>query len=218
MRSEKSYFRYRIEFSKTSALRFTSHLDTLRAWERTFRRAELPLVYTQGFNPRPRINLSAALPLGYTSECELIDIWLMEENQSNVLLERIRAVLPPGLDVREVAQIDEQAPKLQQIIQAAEYYVLLDPFPSEENLKKQITQLLESTKILRERRGKTYDLRPRIEALEVRSCNGIPSLRMRLATKEGFVGRPEEVLLALGLDPTLARIHRSSLFLQNPYN
>jgi radical SAM-linked protein len=68
--------RLRITFAKTEAMRFTGHLDLHRTWERCFRRARLPLAYTQGFNPHPRLNLAAALPLGFTSQGEMIDAWL----------------------------------------------------------------------------------------------------------------------------------------------
>ena len=60
-------------------MRFTGHLDLHRAWERTFRRAGLPLAYSQGFNPHPRLNLASALPLGFTSEGEVIDVWLEQD-------------------------------------------------------------------------------------------------------------------------------------------
>jgi radical SAM-linked protein len=72
----KRSMRIQITFSKTGAMRFTGHLDLHRAWERTFRRAALPLAYSQGYNPRPKMNLASALPLGFTSECEVIDVRL----------------------------------------------------------------------------------------------------------------------------------------------
>ena len=59
--------RIRVTFAKTEPMRFTSHLDLFRAWERTFRRAGLPILFSQGYNPRPRMQLAAALPLGFTS-------------------------------------------------------------------------------------------------------------------------------------------------------
>ena len=71
--------RLRLTFAKTEAMRFTGHLDLHHTWERTFRRAGLPLAYSQGFNPHPRLNLASALPLGFTSECEVIDVWLEQE-------------------------------------------------------------------------------------------------------------------------------------------
>ena len=65
--------RLRIVFAKTEAMRYTSHLDLHRTWERTIRRANLPLAYSQGYNPHPRINLASALPLGFTSDCEVVE-------------------------------------------------------------------------------------------------------------------------------------------------
>ncbi|MDP3186130.1 MAG: TIGR03936 family radical SAM-associated protein, partial [Anaerolineales bacterium] len=63
----------RITFSKTGALRYTGHLDLQRIWERTARRAGLPLVYSQGFHPQPKIQIAAALPLGFSGRAELVD-------------------------------------------------------------------------------------------------------------------------------------------------
>src|SRR3972149_7725894 len=71
--------RYRITFAITHAMRYVGHLDLLRAWERTLRRAELPLAYTQGFHPHPRIQIAAALPLGCTAAAELMDLWLEDD-------------------------------------------------------------------------------------------------------------------------------------------
>ena len=64
-------YRYRMVFSKMQPLRYIGHLDLMRAWEHTFRRANVPIAYTQGYHPHPRVNLGAALPLGFTSECEI---------------------------------------------------------------------------------------------------------------------------------------------------
>ncbi len=68
--------RVRILFAKTDAMRFIGNLDLHKAWERSCRRAGLPLAYSQGYNPQPKLNLASALPLGFTSQAELIDIWL----------------------------------------------------------------------------------------------------------------------------------------------
>ena len=71
--------RLRITFHKTAAMRYTGHLDLHKTWERTIRRARLPLAYSQGYHPQPRLNVASALPLGFTSECELLDLWLADE-------------------------------------------------------------------------------------------------------------------------------------------
>jgi hypothetical protein len=86
--------RYRITFSKTEAMRFTGHLDLHRTWERTFRRAGLPLAYSEGFNPHPKINIGAALPLGCLSRGDLIDAWLERERAD------VAHLLPPPPGIR----------------------------------------------------------------------------------------------------------------------
>ncbi len=68
--------RLRVTFSKGGPLVYTSHLDLARAWERALRRAGVGLVYSGGFNPRPKLQLAAALPLGHTAEAEWLDVWL----------------------------------------------------------------------------------------------------------------------------------------------
>ena len=70
--------RLRITFSKSGALRYTGHLDLQTTWERTLRRAGLPLAYTHGFHPGPRIQIASALPLGFIGRAEIVDIWLDE--------------------------------------------------------------------------------------------------------------------------------------------
>lgn len=208
--------RYRITFSKTSDMRFTSHLDTHHAWERTLRRAQVPLVYSQGFNPRPRISLGTALPLGCTSECELVDIWLEEECSPEDLLQDLRRVAPLGLHIKAVERVEKRQPSLQTQVIAVEYEVYIDPAPILEELCSSVQTLLDAETLPRQRRGKDYDLRPLIEAIEVIQDNVEgPQLRMRLAAREGATGRPEEVLLALNLDPTLTRSHRTRVILMH---
>jgi radical SAM-linked protein len=209
--SESGLFRYRIEYSKAALMRFTGHLDMMRVWERTFRRAQLSLAYTQGFNPHPRINLGLALPLGYTSQCELMDIWLTEKIESNELFTKIRNVVPPGLEIQKVFEISLDAPTLQKQIQAATYVVYLDPVLPREKLQGKIDDLLASQEILRERRGKQYDLRPLIKSLEWMELEGENVITMCLSAQEGQTGRPDEVLLQLNLDPYVATIIRKQL-------
>jgi len=204
--------RIRVSFAKTSAMRFTGHLDLFRTWERTIRRAGLPLAYSQGFNPHPRMALACALPLGFTSDAELIDIWLEEDLE----LEEVRAALekaaPPGIQVQNLAEVDARLPALQTAVDSAEYEItLLEACPS---LDERLAELVESASLPRQRRGKDYDLRPligSIERLEDDSHTGLPRLRAVLAAREAATGRPEELLEALGVDPLAARVHRTRL-------
>jgi radical SAM-linked protein len=207
--------RIRIKFAKTEAMRFTGNLDLHRAWERAFRRAGLPLAYSQGFNPRPRIQLASALPLGFTSQAEIADAWLEEDLPLEAIQVALEGALPPGLRLLEITEIDLRAPALQTEVEAAEFTItLLNPYPS---LESHLETLLQKDELLRQRRGKSYDLRPLI--LELASLpaetQGQPRIFLRLTAREGATGRPEEVLDALGIPVYAARIQRTRLIL-NP--
>ena len=206
--------RYRIRFAKTVAMRFTSHLDLQRTWERTLRRAGLSPLYSQGFTPRPRLHLGAALPLGYTSEEDLAEVWLQEERAPADTLSLLQRAAPPGLRVLDVVSVPAEEPPIQQQIVAALYEVRLEAPVDLGGLRTGAEKLMAEPSLPRSRRGKDYDLRPLLLSLEaVLDSSGAPCLRMRLAAREGATGRPEEVLLALGLDPHLARIARTRLIL-----
>ncbi len=204
--------RYRLTFAKTEPMRYTGHLDVQRAWERTFRRAALPVKYSEGFTPRPRFHLAAALPLGCTSRYELADVWLERPLPVEEVETRLREVLPPGLELRKVEAVTEKAPALQNLVVASEYEAhFLEPVP---DLEARVARFLSQNRMLRERRGKTYDLRPLVEALEVRrGADGKSRLWMRLTARPGATGRPDEVLDTLGIPWEIAWVERVALLL-----
>lgn len=211
--AEPDRFRYRIEFEKLSPMRFTGHLDLYRTWERTLRRAGLPLAYSQGYSPHPRIHLACALPLGCTSDCELADVWLEQGWEPEAILQALRRSTPPGLAVRSVRFIEYAEPALQRQVRSAEYRVDVDP-GGLTSVEESVRALLSASSLIRERRGKSYDLRPLVETLALESGeSGQASLMMRLAAREAATGRPEEVLQALGLDPMLHPVRRIGLIL-----
>ena len=191
--------RYRITFGKTEAMRFTGHLDLHRTWERTFRRAGLPLAYSEGFNPHPKINIGAALPLGCLSRGDLIDAWLERELEPDEVAASLRGAAPPGIEIEAVTRLETTEPVLQRRIEASVYEVTLEGFPEPVEMSRRIEAMMASDHLPRVRRDKTYDLRPLVEALEFHPDRSL--LRMRLSARQGAVGRPEEVLLSLGLDP-----------------
>jgi radical SAM-linked protein len=206
--------RYRLTFAKGDPMRFTGHLDLHHTWERMLRRAGAPVAHTQGYNPRQRISLGLALPLGFTSECELIDVWLDELMPPEKLQVYLNCTAPPGLLIQAVQIVDQREPSLQKQMLAATYEVFLDQDAAPPDLSARVQDLMQCSELPRQRRGKDYDLRPLIEALEVGQANrSSTALHMRLAAREGATGRPEEVLLSLDLDPHTARIHRKIIHL-----
>ena len=206
--------RLRITFAKTEAMRYTGHLDLYRAWERTLRRAGLPLAYSQGYNPRPRIQIASALPLGFTSQHEVIDAWLETDLVISRVEEDLEKAVPPGITVLRVEEADLRGPALQTQVISAEYRVtFLDRV---EDLDARLQDIREAESLPRARRGKPYDLRSLIEEIERtpedelhRQC-----IHLRLTAQEGATGRPEEVLLEMGLSPLRARVERTHLIFQ----
>jgi len=207
--------RIRLYFSKNEKMRFTGHLDLHRAWERTFRRAGLPLAYSEGYNPRPKINLASALPLGYTSNAEVLDVLLTQELSLAEIKSRIQDALPPGIDLTGLEQVSKDVPALQAELVASEYLIIfLDPYPS---LDEDLMRITSQETLLRQRRGKEYDLRPLIEEVHKleRDDNGYQRISVRLSAREGATGRPDEVVSAFGYDPLATRIHRTRLIFEN---
>ena len=201
--------RLRVTFSKQGALRYTGHLDLHKIWERSIRRAKLPLAYSQGYHPQPKIQLAAALPLGFASRAEVMDIWLNED--VNEVVPALQANVPPGLTILQAETVDERAPSLQTQVIAAEYQVEITEAGYASDLNERIASVMESESIPRVRRNKQYDLRPLIEDLTIND-NGY--IFMHLTAREGATGRPEEVLAALEIPLEVTRIERTRLIFE----
>ncbi|NCF66214.1 MAG: DUF2344 domain-containing protein [Chloroflexi bacterium] len=214
--------RLRLKFSKMGPARFIGHLDLARTLERSFNRSQIPIAYTQGFNRRPRMSLAAALPLGFTSACELADIWLKKELNPEAAREQMQEKMAPGIYVSRVEVVSLSAPSLQSVTRSAIYSVTLLDAVNELELRKRIRKAMDADGLPRQRkRGKgkvkEYDLRPLIINMHVEeSMNDLTRLRMELSLEPGKTGRPDEVLSELSLDAANARIHRTELNLFVP--
>lgn len=213
--------RLRLTFSKEGTTRFIGHLDLARTLERSLNRARIPVAYSQGFNRRPRLSLAAALPLGYTSEAELADIWLTEPMEPAQAQEQLMARIAPGLIIHQVAEVPLAEPSLQQSIAASTYEVtFLDPV-EKAGLQQRVAELMAADSFVRVRQGgkkgkeKVYDLRPLILDLSVEEReDGQPFLKLHLCQTPTQTGRPDEVLLTLGFDPLDTIVHRTRIYLE----
>jgi radical SAM-linked protein len=96
--------RLRVRFAKRGRLRFVSHRDFQRAFERALRRAEVPIAYSQGYTPHPKVSYAGAAPTGAASEAEYLEIALTRPCPPDVVRAGLDAALPPGLDVLEVVE------------------------------------------------------------------------------------------------------------------
>jgi radical SAM-linked protein len=160
--------------------------------------------------------LASALPLGITSDAEVVDIWLRQAIDLVDFVNDIGKAIPPGIKVLDVTAVDLKEGSLQSRLRSAEYVVQLPDKWSADELRYMVADILRRSYISRNRRGKDYDLRALIESLDIDSDErGGMMLRMRLAARPGKTGRPEEVLDEMGLYGK--RIHRTVLiFVDNP--
>lgn len=211
--------RLRVTFTKTGPTRFISHLDIARTWERALNRAKMPVTYSQGFNRRPKIQFATATPLGMTSQCELMDVWLDETVKPAVAHEQMMSRMAPGITVLDVTEVDLSGAALQTLTRETTYVAQL---PAElitfEALQQKAADLLAAEALPRERfikrRRKKYDLRPLIIDLQAEQLNEDTSqLTMRLVLEPSKTGRPDELLKELGVDPLDVRIHRTEMVL-----
>ncbi|MBS3750709.1 MAG: TIGR03936 family radical SAM-associated protein [Anaerolineales bacterium] len=208
--------RIRIHFSKTKAMQYTGHLDLRRAWVRTFRRAHLALSYSQGYTPRPQLNLAAPLPLGFLSTGEIGDFWLEDHYPLNTIQKSLQDALPPGLRINHLKEIsDIHGGKLPNLVRSALYHVSF--FSEVSDLDQHLQDILHQEQIKRERKGKSYDLRPLIYSLEVIPPDGEAKqlVEMHLSHLPGATGRPDEVIRELGLDPNHTQICRKKIMLES---
>jgi radical SAM-linked protein len=146
----------------------------------------------------------------------VLDARLNEEVPVADILSRLEDNLPPDIKVIEVKSVDERLPALQTQALSAAYDVhLTEPIDGSE-LKRRVESVMMAESIPRERRGKSYDLRPLIEMMSViTQADGRAWLKMTLAAREGATGRPEEVLAALGIEPETARVERARLIFKD---
>lgn len=208
--------RVRITFAKQGPLKYISHLDLTRTWERVFRRAGLLLSYSKGFNPRPRFQIAAALPVGVVGRAELLDVWLDEPLGLQDVVKRLSVAVPRGLEVATAEEVDLREPALQSLLRAASYRAELDSRETAQALRVRVADLMSAVTLPRHRlhkgRDQVYDLRPLIQAMGVESApDGATHLVMRLQASPGGAGRPDEVVDALGLSRACTSIERTNL-------
>jgi len=212
--------RLRITFAKGEPIKYISHLDLMRTWERALRRAQVPLVYSEGFNPRPKISIAAPLPVGFTGHGEVMDVVLSHRTSPYSFAKRLKPHLPPGLELLSVEEVYLSLPSLQSQMRYAEYRVVMESEETLAEMEKRVEQVLSAQSLprQRERKGKVteYDLRPLIDDLWIEGCEVTACvLGMRLQSDSQATGRPDEVLEAMGLGEVACSTERTRCLFGN---
>lgn len=209
-----------LTISKRGKARFISHLDLYRAIERALRRALLPIAFTQGYNPHPKISFLTALELGATSDCEKAIIYLEAPFSPTELKERLNRFLPQDIRIEEVSPLNKG-----KIVADSSLFLLrvgIPPSKSKEDLERAIDEFHKTPSILvkRETKEKTKDINVKDFLKELRIREFAPGEAVLealiLITPYGSV-KPREVIQALetfmpGLK--LLSVHRKELFLK----
>lgn len=221
----------RVKFKKYSLIRYISHLDLMRLFQRAFRRANIPVEYSKGFNPQPKFSFATALALGLTSDGEYMDIELQEEIAPEKFMKDMNDVLPEGVEILEAHYTDDKK-SLMSIIKSSSYIIEL--MQLENSSEKSIYETIDNFKRKKEiyitkikkKKGritkKEVDIRKNIYELDIILYES-DRIILKTLLKTGSDGnlKPELLIKALikeGLqvDEVDYNIHRLELFTEDP--
>jgi len=195
--------RYRMLYTKEGPARYISHLDLLRAFDRASRRAGLPMAFTQGFNPHPKIAFAAPLGVGTAGEAEFADLELTGDVPAESVASVLSGAMPEGLRLIEVRPVPDQFPALMALVERATYRAeaKLNRPVSTEEMDSAIAAFLSMPEILVQRKNKAgekkkVDIRPGIFAMSGRLDDDIMIIEAELKTGSNGNIRIEEVLAA----------------------
>lgn len=187
-------YRVRIRFSKSGDLRFLGHHDLVRALERLFRRVELPLGFSQGFHPKPRISFPLALALGMEGRDEVLELELTERLSAEEILARLRQSPLPGLEFHSVEVLPPGAPKAQ--VNRVTYEVEVPP-DRWSSVQARLKEISEASQITMTQQGQSVTARLLDHLLDWDLHEG--RLRFTLRVDPRGSVHPREVLTLLGL-------------------
>jgi radical SAM-linked protein len=212
--------RLRIKFSRGNEIKYISHLDIVRLWQRAFNRAGIQIAYSTGFSPHPKISLAAPLALGVTGEAELMDIVIVRGVAPQFFVSALNQQLPPGIKVEKVQPIGIELPALQAQVSQADYRVEIETEGGPPDIPAAVAKLLALENLpwqhMRDTGLRQYDLRPLITDIKVGQVKpSLVVLEMRLRCDSNGSGRPEQVTAALGFTHRPLSILRTQLILKN---
>ncbi|MEM8779568.1 MAG: TIGR03960 family B12-binding radical SAM protein [Cyanobacteria bacterium P01_G01_bin.49] len=218
--------RFRVFFGKIGKMALVSHLDLVRLFDRVVRRAALPISFTGGYHPGPRISIANALTLGVTSDGEIVDFELTEVMDIEEFRHILEQKLPSEIPVYQVQEVPIKSLAATRLLEKAEYLITLeiDEFTSQETWQRWIENVLKSTeinweKITKSGKKKTVNLRDRLFSLSLESSDHDSAVLRYVGScrNDGTMLQPEQVILMLdrvsGKEFHLSKVHRQRLIL-----
>jgi radical SAM-linked protein len=223
--SETKACRVRLTFRKGEPLKYISHLDLLRAWERMLRRAGLPVAYSQGFNPHMKVTIAMPLPVGCTGEREVADVILEERIAPAEMLAALEPVCPEGMEVTAAQEVPLNSQAMPNLIRQATYRLTLSSI-SEQEARQRVVALLEQREVQVQFRDQSFDLRPLIGSVSVGAmpagragaAEAVVTLEaILLRDEKGRIGRPDVLLNALGVSDYAVGMCRTAILFDEPH-
>lgn len=209
-------FPVRVRFSKRGKVRFISHRDVARAFDRAFRIEALPLAFTAGFVPRPKVSFGLALSVGHESEAEYLDVELDRAVDLDPWPVTLSAALPEGIEVTGTCALAERAPALQESVTVVEYRVGItgaDATEIGELIERAFaSSVLEAT---RKKKGREVveDVRPLLRAMTVVTTGDVTAVDLEIATQPRSA-RPGEIVAAVGEHLTAEHVLRTHQWIE----
>ncbi|PKM59038.1 MAG: hypothetical protein CVU99_15540 [Firmicutes bacterium HGW-Firmicutes-4] len=218
------------QFKRSTPLRFLSHLDQQRLFQRAFRRANMPVEYSQGFNPHPRMSFALAMSVGLTSDGEYGEVIVSEDIDVETFISRMNQVLPNGLEIVTAKICGEGVGSLSAALSKSVYMIRIKVVPGTDlaTLAETIESYLALPQILIQKRNKKgkyveKDIRPFIESIAVFADSETDkvNIKMTLIYIEQQCVKPEQILESINnqnsvvfmIDPTI-EIHREKLLIK----
>ncbi len=219
--------RVRLWFGKLGDIALISHLDLLRLFDRVLRRAALPISFSGGFHPSPRMAIAMALPLGVTSSGEIIDFELTQTVDLEDFKQKISQQLPANLPIYKISDVDLKAPSAAKLLEKAEYLLTVATTNSSIDQWQQWIEAIKATDTIwwehttKSGKTQTINLRERLEDLAIVSTTPEVVLRYTgVCQNDGTQLRPEQVIFMLeqvtvDTEFALLHIHRDRLIMQD---
>jgi radical SAM-linked protein len=196
----------RLSFTKEGEVRFISHLELAHLFHRASKRADLPLSYSEGFHPMPRIVFATAIPVGMESRVEIVDMELEGRFTPREVREKLNQTLPKGIEVLEAEEIPLNSPS-SSVLTPSVYWVTLDGHISKEEAIARIQKALEKEEFIlhqeRKGKGRSVDVRPLIERMEIKvlgdESEETPTWGIELVLRNGMgrTAKPTEIMGAI---------------------
>jgi radical SAM-linked protein len=188
----------RSKFNKTSFLKYISHLDLMNTLRRAFRRGQIPITFSQGFNPHPRLSLAQPLPVGMEGRGEYFDLELNKKMSLDDFNNIVNLFLPEGIKILESREIPQGTDSLQSVINTGVYLIKMDIDDNNE-YEKEINKFINQKELIiirkrNKKKDRQIDIKPLVYSIEIIEDN---LWRFILSTGSRGNIRPEEVLIGL---------------------